>query len=81
MTRDEAIVKAAAIVEPNMLHPDPVRAAEIASCEVDTLVVLGILKLDEPKSTERQVLDIIQRHVTPAQMRSIAGAIKNADVL
>lgn len=54
---------------------------EIAAHQVDALVALGVLKLDEPKTAEQQVLDIIQRHVTPAQLQAVAGAIKNAGVL
>lgn len=80
MTRDEAIEAIAPVIGRGM-SCGITMAYEAASTQVDIYIALGILKLDEPKSTERQVLDIIQRHVTPAQMRSIAGAIKNADVL
>jgi hypothetical protein len=54
---------------------------EVVGVLLDTLVALGVLKLDEPKTIEQRTTEIIERHATPAQSMHIVAGLKKAGLL
>lgn len=77
MTRDEAITKVTALYESAPIGEELTRGY-IAILEIDTLVALGLLKLDEPMSVEDQACIVLNRAIGPVEASIVLKNLKDS---